>query len=128
MKYPLSFYEYQFFFLPQQSVSRCTFYQNEANLSISFQIKSTINSYVKIGICIGLLAVLLVMSPILHESLVNCSTAQHPSAQNRTNQTVSPPKKYPIVYDICLDPVDLLQATVALVCGSLLWAISSGTT
>jgi len=80
------------------------------------KIKSTVNSYVKIGIFIGLPAIILIMSPILHESLINCSMVKE---SNQTSQ------KYPLVYDICLKPVELLQGTLALIFGALLWAISS---
>ena len=88
------------------------------NDGFSLQIKSTVNSYVKIGMFIGLPAIILIMSPILHESLINCSMV------HENNQTS---KKYPFVYDICLKPVELLQGTLALIFGALLWAISSGT-
>lgn len=74
---------------------------------------------------IGFPALILIMSPILSESLVNCSMKSESALMNITNQT-SPQKKYPVVYDICLDPVDLLKGTIALIFGSTLWAISSG--
>ncbi|XP_065051025.1 uncharacterized protein LOC135680776 [Rhopilema esculentum] len=86
------------------------------------KIKSTMSSYVKIGMIFGFPSIILIMSPILHESLVNCSKLE--VYKNFTNQTSSH-KKFPVIYDICLKPEDLFFGTLALFAGSFLWAVSS---
>ena len=77
----------------------------------------------KIGMIFGFPSIVLIMSPILHESLVNCSKLE--VSRNFTNQTSSQ-KKFPVIYDICLKPEDLCFGTLALLAGSFLWAVSSG--
>ena len=73
---------------------------------------------------VGFPALILVMAPILHESLYNCSTAV--KSQNMTTNGTLPKRSYPKVYDICLAPEELIVGTLALIGGSFLWAASTG--
>ncbi len=87
------------------------------------------NSYVKFGMVIGLLGFLLVMSPILHETLANCNLKRTDSGSgtNSTNNTTPVKKRtYSEIYDICLKPLELVYGVLALVSAAFLWAISTG--
>eukprot|EP00794_Sanderia_malayensis_P016934 gene16934-18641_t len=94
------------------------------------KIKSTINSYVKIGMVLGFISVIMIVVPVIQQSSANCnSISGNATSANSTmslnNTTPNYRRTYSEVYDACLHPVELTYGMLALVFGSILWAIST---